>query len=75
MFAFTRIDSAAYSTISPTWISSPLFRAGNQRLIFTKTQASTSTYPVPFLTALPSIPNFAYGLKTYAGNTIYLHRL
>jgi len=59
----------AYNTVTPVWLSSPLFRAGNNAVITNYTGASSlPQYTFTFSTALSGIPNLAYGIKGYRGN-------
>jgi hypothetical protein len=68
---FTTIHSA-YNSTGPTWLPSPYFRAGNNRVILTKTSAGQQTfYTFTFSSALSGIPNLAYGVKNYRGKQIF----
>jgi len=59
----------SYTAASPTWMVSPYFRAGNNKVIQTKTgNSSKPTYVFTFSSALSGIPNLAYGVKNYRGN-------
>lgn len=67
---FIELESA-YNTTQPTWVTSPYFRAGNNKVISTTTGAgSKPTYTFTFSSALSGVPNLAYGIKNYRGNSI-----
>ncbi len=60
---------SSYVAVSPTWLTSPYFRASNQKVINSNTNsASTPTYAFTFSSAMTGIPNLAYGIKSYRGN-------
>ena len=68
LFAFLLNFVVPYTTIAPTWLSSPYFRAGNNKVINKNTgNSSTPTYTFTFSSALTGIPNLAYGVKNYRG--------
>jgi hypothetical protein len=72
---FTTIHSA-YNSTGPTWLPSPYFRAGNNRVITTKTAAGQQTYyTFTFSSALSGIPNLAYGVKNYRGKQSFKCRM
>lgn len=57
-----------YTTAEPQWLTSPFFRAGNEAVIRTLTGNNTTpTYTFTFSSALPGLPNLAYGIKNYRG--------
>jgi hypothetical protein len=56
-------------TVEPTWITSPLVRAGNRNIISTLTgNASTPTFTFTFSSPLPGVPYLGYGIKAYEGS-------
>ena len=60
---------SGYISEPPVWLTSPYFRAGNEDVIATLTGSdSTPTYTFTFSSALPGVPNLAYGIKNYIGN-------
>ena len=61
--------SKSYAVGSPTWLSSPYFRAGQEDVITTLTSSSAppSPYTFTFSSPLPATPNLAYGFKAYRG--------
>ena len=62
----------AYQTALPVWLTSPLFRAGNNAVISNFTGSATNPqYTFTFSTALSDIPNLAYGIKGYRGKEIF----
>jgi len=62
-------SSKNFTSANPTWLTSPYFRAGNERVIRTLTGNSTTPqYTFTFSSALPGLPNLAYGIKNYKGN-------
>ena len=64
---FTTVHSA-YNSTSPKWLTSQYFRAGNNRVITTRTSNGNQTYyTFTFSSALSGIPNLAYGVKNYRG--------
>ena len=59
----------SYTSVSPTWLTSSYFRAGNQIIISSATgNSSKPAFVFTFSSALSGIPNLAYGLKDYRGN-------
>jgi hypothetical protein len=67
---FINIKSA-YNSETPTWLTSPYFRAGNNKVISTTTGAGAKpTYTFTFSSPLSGIPNLAYGVKNYRGNFV-----
>jgi len=63
---FTEVFS--YGSSQPIWITSPYFRAGNDKVISTMTgNTSKPTYTFTFSSPLSGIPNLAYGIKNYRG--------
>ena len=60
--------SLAYTTTDPVWLTSPFMRASNQNVIATLTgSAIDPIHTFTFSSALPGIPNLAYGIKWYKG--------
>ena len=58
-----------YLSAAPEWLTSTYFRANNEDVIATLTgSSSTPTYTFTFSSALPGVPNLAYGIKNYMGN-------
>lgn len=75
-FTFFTTVHSAYNSTGPTWLPSPYFRAGNNRVIITKTAAGQQTYyTFTFSSALSGIPNLAYGVKNYRGKQSFKCRL
>jgi hypothetical protein len=61
-------NGEAYVSAPPTWLTSPYFRAGNEKVIKTLTgNAVDPIYTFTFSSALPGVPNLAYGIKLYQG--------
>jgi len=57
------------SSVSPTWITSPYFRAGNKEVITTLTGAGVQPqFTFTFSSAMAGLPSLAYGIKKYRGN-------
>jgi len=57
------------SAVSPTWITSNYFRAGNQKVIAVLTgNSSLPQYTFTFSSPLNGTPSLAYGIKNYRGN-------
>lgn len=64
-------SSLGYNSVAPTWITSNYMRAGNQDVIATLTgSAIDPIHTFTFSSALPGVPNLAYGIKRYRGNSI-----
>ena len=65
---------AAYNTTAPVWITSPLFRAGDKRVIdFNLTGSGTNPrYVFTYSSSLTGVPNLAYGIKAYRGSFSYI---
>jgi hypothetical protein len=62
-----------YTTSSPQWLTSSYFRAGNEAVIQTLTGNNTTpTYTFTFSSALPGLPNLAYGIKNYRGISYFI---
>jgi hypothetical protein len=60
--------SKNYTSAAPKWLTSPYFRAGNEAVIKVLTGNNTTpTYTFTFSSALPGLPNLAYGIKNYRG--------
>jgi hypothetical protein len=75
LLTFFTTAHSAYNSTSPTWLTSPYFRAGNNRVITTKTSAGQQTYyTFTFSSALSGIPNLAYGVKNYRGKLSFKYR-
>ena len=63
------IEVNSYTSVSPTWLTSSYFRAGNQIIISSATgNSSKPSFVFTFSSALSGIPNLAYGIKNYRGN-------
>lgn len=60
-----------YTSSDPTWLTSPFFRAGYEDVIkvFTGSNVPSTDYTFTFSSALPGIPNLAYGIKNYRGTS------
>lgn len=59
----------SYLSAAPVWLTSNFFRAGNEDVIATLTGSDkTPEYTFTFSSALPGVPNLAYGIKNYIGN-------
>ena len=60
-----------YTSVPPTWLTSPYFRAGNQAVITTLTGNNlTPVFTFTFSSPLTGIPNIAYGIKNYRGKPL-----
>ena len=69
MFSFILTFVASYNAVAPTWLTSPYFRAGNNKVINRNTGNNTTpTYTFTFSSSLTGVPNLAYGVKSYRGN-------
>lgn len=67
------LSSQTFQTQQPTWVTSPFFRANNEDVISTLTGSNvTPQYTFTFSSALPGLPNLAYGIKGYRGS-IFKH--
>lgn len=57
--------AASISTVAPTWMSSPYFRAGQQQIVssFLTPTNPAATYQFLFSPAFNNTPNVAYGIK------------
>ena len=74
-FFLLRDVLSAYTSVAPVWITSPFMRAGNRDVIATLTGASVDPiYTFTFSSALPGIPNLAYGIRSYRGKSLSLFR-
>ena len=61
--------TSAYQTQSPVWLTSPLFRAGNNEVISSFTGSGTNPqYTFMFSSSLSGMPSLAYGVKGYRGS-------
>ena len=58
-----------YISVPPTWLTSPFLRAGYENVItsITGSNVPSTSYIFTFSSALPGIPNLAYGIKNYRG--------
>ena len=73
LLVFVLWQATAYLTQAPVWLTSPLFRAGNNEVINTFTGSGTNPqYTFHFSSSLSGIPSLAYGIKGYRG-TLYLN--
>ena len=66
-----------YSSTDPTWVTSPFFRAGQESVISSYTGSSQypfAAYTFTFSSALPGVPNLAYGIQKYYGTCDIEHR-
>ena len=66
-----------YTTSQPTWVTSPYFRAGQEAVISTYTgsnQYPFRAYTFTYSSALPGVPNLAYGIQGYKGMSCYRGR-
>jgi hypothetical protein len=63
-----------YTTSDPTWLTNHYFRAGYEVVIssFTGSSVPSTDYTFTFSSALPGIPNLAYGIKQYRGKTEFI---
>jgi hypothetical protein len=60
-----------YTSVPPTWLTSPYFRAGSQAVITTLTgNDQTPVFTFTFSSPLTGIPNLAYGIKNYRGKPL-----
>ena len=65
--------ASQYTEVDPIWITSPYFRANNEPVINVLTgSSSTPRYTFTFSSALPGLPNLAYGIKGYKGIYKYM---
>ena len=63
----------SFTTAPPTWLTSPFFRANNEAVISSYTGSDqTPTYTFTFSSALPGVPNIAYGIRGYEGKYIFI---
>lgn len=61
-------------TVQPTWITSPLVRAGNRNIISTLTGNNvTPTFTFTFSSPLPGVPYLGYGIKAYEGKYLFMN--
>ena len=61
--------ASSFTTSDPVWLTSSFMRAGFENVIKTLTGSSYDPiYTFTFSSALPDIPNLAYGIKQYRGN-------
>lgn len=68
-YIFLLFETYSYSVAAPVWITSPYFRAGNQKLISSRTGNNTTpTFTFTFSSSLSGVPNLAYGIKNYRGD-------
>ncbi len=65
---FYFVNPLNYTSVSPTWLTSNFFRAGNEAVINSLTgNSSTPRYTFTFTSAMGGVPNLAYGIKQYRG--------
>jgi hypothetical protein len=65
----------SFNSNTPTWLTSPYFKAGyNQVISSAQGNTSSPTYTFIFSSIFPSIPKLAYGIKCYRGNFINYFR-
>ena len=58
----------AETSVAPIWLTSNYMRAGNENVIKELTgEAIDPIYTFTFSSALPGIPNLAYGIRRYRG--------
>jgi hypothetical protein len=68
LFLLFNQTSQTYSSVAPVWLTSKFMRAGNEDVIKELTgQAIDPIYTFTFSSALPGIPNLAYGIRRYRG--------
>ena len=63
----------SYTSNAPTWLTSPFFRAGQEEVISTFTGSSQypfRSYTFTYSSALPGVPNLAYGIQKYRGTSL-----
>ena len=66
-------SQATISTANPTWITSPLFRAGYQLVISSFTGSGTQPqFTFTFSSSMQGIPSLAYGIKNYRGTPYFI---
>ena len=59
---------SGYDSVKPVWLTSNYMRAGNENVISQLTgQAIDPIYTFTFSSALPGVPNLAYGIRRYRG--------
>lgn len=65
-----------YTSVPPTWLTSPYLRAGYEGVItsYTGSNVPSTSYTFTFSSALPGIPNLAYGIKNYRGKVDLIFR-
>lgn len=67
LFIFPQFTNAETS-VAPIWLTSNYMRAGNENVIKELTgEAIDPIYTFTFSSALPGIPNLAYGIRRYRG--------
>ena len=61
----------SFVATDPEWVTSPFFRAGDESVISTLTgNDKKPTHTFTYSSALPGVPNLAYGIKRYRGGFI-----
>lgn len=72
LFTLCNVTSQAYNSVAPVWLTSKFMRAGNEDVIKVLTgEAIDPIYTFTFSSALPGIPNLAYGIRRYRGSFVY----
>ena len=72
LFSLITLTFQAYNSVAPLWLTSKFMRAGNEDVIKELTgEAIDPIYTFTFSSALPGIPNLAYGIRRYRGT--FLH--
>ena len=62
------VTANSFKSSSPIWITSNFMRAGFENVITTLTGSDYDPiYTFTFSSALPGVPNLAYGIKQYRG--------
>lgn len=69
----TRVDS--YNSVSPTWVTNNYFRAENNKVINSNTNAiTTRTKTINYSSAMTGVPQLVFGMKSYRGILILTFR-
>ena len=72
LFSLITLTSQTYISAVPIWLTSKFMRAGNEDVIKELTgEAIDPIYTFTFSSALPGIPNLAYGIRRYRGTFLY----
>jgi Ca2+/Na+ antiporter len=65
------VSSKTVTSVTPTWLTSTYFRAGNEKVIAVLTgNTSTPQYTFTYSSALTGTPSLAYGIKNYRGTPL-----